>query len=606
MRTKPNPGSAGLLWEISRGSRALYLIAILFMLLSVFCSFLLPQAVRFVVDNVIGGEPVSDMPVIPALLSAFGGDIRPEALRGRLSLVGAAILSVAAFGAVCNFIYRQCLARGAEGMIKRLRDKLYEHIQHLPYKWHVGIQTGDVIQRCTSDVDVVQSFIFVQLIEIARTLVLVVFAYALLLPLNVPMSVASAAFLPVVFFYSVIFLRRASGRFLEADEAEGELLSIAQENFTGVRVVRAFGREKYETDRFDAQNRLFTDIWVSLGDTLSVYWGLGDLLTGLQMIVISVIGVHQAASGGITAGGFIVFLTYNAMIVWPVRGLGRILSEASKTGVSLVRLREILDAPREEDPEDALDTPPDGDIVFERVTFGYGGVPVLKDVSFTAARGQTLGILGATGSGKTTIAHLICRLYDLEPGCGSISIGGVDIRRFKRRSLRSHIGIVLQEPFLFSRTLRENVASLSERFSMEQIKSAATVSQIHADIEALERGYDTIVGERGVTLSGGQKQRVAIARAILREPPIMIFDDSLSAVDTETDARIRGALARGAKGATTLIIAHRVTSVANADKILVMDSGRIAEMGSPDELMAKNGVFRRIFDTQQSIDEETG
>ncbi len=606
MSVKSNKNPYRLLWTISKGSRALYLAAVLFMLLAVFCSFLLPQVVRFVVDNVVGGKPISDIPIIPWLLAAMGEGYRPEALRGRLLVVGVLVVAIAAFGGLCTFAYRQCLAMGAEGMIKRLRDTLYAHIQYLPYEWHTDIQTGDIIQRCTSDVDVVQSFIFVQLIEVARTVVLVVFAYALLLPLNVPMSLASMAFLPVIFLFSHAFLRQVSGRFLAADEAEGELLSIAQENFTGVRVVRAFGRERYEVDRFDAQNRLFTDLWVSLGNVLSVYWGLGDLLTGLQMVTICLVGTFQAAAGGITVGGFIVFLTYNAMIIWPVRGLGRVLSEASKTGVSLTRLQEILDAPQETDPDDALDGPEAllGDIAFDRVSFAYGDAPVLREVSFTVERGTTLGILGATGSGKTTVVHLLCRLYDLEPGCGVIRIGGVDIRRFKRAWLRANVGIVLQEPFLFSRTIRENMASLSPRYSMEQIRRAATISQIHDDIEEFAHGYDTVVGERGVTLSGGQKQRVAIARAILKEPPIMIFDDSLSAVDTETDARIREALAGRTKGVTTLIIAHRITSISAADKVIVMEAGRIVEMGTPAELMVKNGTYKRIYDMQQSMEEE--
>jgi ATP-binding cassette subfamily B protein len=494
-------------------------------------------------------------------------------------------------------------------MMKRLRDMLYSHIQFLPYEWHVAIQTGDIIQRCTSDVEVVRGFVSSQLTEIIRAVGLVVFAYGFLFPINSFMAFASLSFLPVILVYSFVFLRSSAERFLAADEAEGELLTIAQENFTGVRVVRAFGRERYEVDRFDRQNRRYAVLWMKLGETLSLYWGVGDLLTGLQMVSLCAVGVWQASTGGVTVGEFMVFLSYNSMIIWPVRGLGRVLSEASKTSVSLGRIREIMDAPAETEETGAeeIGFPEKCDIEFDGVTFSYGGAPVLRDLSFSVRSGTTFGILGAVGSGKTTVAHLICRLYDLAPGCGEVRIGGIDIRRFNRRSLRRHIGIVLQEPFLYSRTIRENVASLSKSHPMEKIREAASISQVGDAIESFAQGYDTVVGERGVTLSGGQKQRVAIARAIFQEPEIMIFDDSLSAVDTETDARIRAALAeriKRTKKTTAIIIAHRITSVSRADVVMVMDEGRIAETGSPEELMARGGVYRRIHDMQQSIDDD--
>lgn len=601
MRKKQSPKPFGLLLELLRGSRLLYIVALFFMILTVFLNFLLPQLIRFVVDNVIGGLPLAaDLPLLPLVVEGLE---ETAILRRNLFWVGWMVALVAILHGVCSFIYNKTLAMGAEGMIRRLRDRLYRHIQHLPYSWHVKIMTGDIIQRCTSDVDVVRNFVANQLLEMIRTVVLVVLAYSLLFPINTQMALASFAFLPVVFLYSFLFLKKVSHRFLAADEAEGALLSIAQENFTGVRVVRAFGRERYEVDRFDKQNHRFADLWMHLGTLLSSYWGLGDIVTGLQMITICGVGVFEAMHGRITVGEFIVFLTYNSMTIWPVRGLGRILSEASKTGVSLGRLQEILHVPAEEDPPTALENPVQGDIAFDNVSFAYEDQPVLRNISFTVKEGSTLGILGTTGSGKTTVAHLLCRLYDLPEGQGKITIGGIDIADYKRQWLRQNVGIVLQEPFLYSRTIRDNVAALSTRYSMDQIREATRVSCIDDAITEFSHGYKTVVGERGVTLSGGQKQRVAIARALLKDPPILIFDDSLSAVDTETDARIREGLAARTQGVTTLIIAHRISSVVTADQIIVMDDGRIEEAGSPEQLMQQGGIYRRLYDMQKGTDD---
>ncbi|GHV27403.1 ABC transporter permease [Synergistales bacterium] len=599
-----------LILSFSVGSRRFYAAAFVFMLLSVYLGFLLPQAVGFAVDSVIGGRaPESSfMPAIIKFMPSVGeGDIRV------LSRAGIFTVLMAALGGVCSFLWHRSVAVGSEKMVKSLRDALYSHIQYLPYEWHSGVQTGDIIQRCTSDVSIVSLFVATQITEIVRSVALVVFAYAMLLPLNAPMTAISFAFLPVILFYSLIFLRKASERFLAADEAEGKLLSIAQENFTGVRVVRAFGRERFELDKFSAQNSYFADLWMRLGELLSTYWGFGDLLVGLQTVTLCVAGAWQASLGEMTVGEFMIFLSYNGMIIWPIRGLGRVLSDASKAGVSLKRLREILDAPLETDiyidndndnsgAKDAA-APLRGDIVFDHVSFAYEDTPVLKDISFTVKEGTTVGILGHAGSGKSTIAQLICRLYDLEEGCGVINVGGADIRNLSRSRLRRNIGIVMQEPFLYSRTIRENISSLREA-PLERIKEAASLAKADEAIESFAEGYETVVGERGVTLSGGQKQRVAIARAVLNRPPIMIFDDSLSAVDSETDARIREGIAALMGSSTIIIIAHRITSVSRADYIIVMEQGRIAEAGSVRELLERGGIYKRIYDLQGSDEDE--
>ena len=420
--------------------------------------------------------------------------------------------------------------------------------------------------------------------------------------MNLRLSLISALFIPIVGLSSGVFYRKISGRFQAADEAEGDLTTCAQENLTAVRVVRAFGRERYEDEKFNAKNQRFSQLWIRLGKLLSVYWASGTLLTCLQVMVIVVTGACECVAGRMTLGTFVAFVTYNEALSWPVRSLGRVLSDMSKAGVSMDRVGYILNAREEQDAPDAVDAA-DGDIVFDHVTFGYQGQPVLRDVSFTIRKGETFAILGGTGSGKSTLVHLLDRLYDLPEGSGTITIGGVDIRHMKRKSLRRQIGLVLQEPFLFSQTVGENICAVRPDAENEAMRRAAAIACVDEAISTFPQGYDTVVGERGVTLSGGQKQRVAIARMLMQQAPIMVFDDSLSAVDAETDAKIRTALRDTLHSATVLLISHRVTTLMQADRILVLDGGRVSALGTHRELIQQPGIYRDIYDIQMRSDD---
>ena len=317
-----------------------------------------------------------------------------------------------------------------------------------------------------------------------------------------------------------------------------------------------------------------------------------------------VLGTVSCVNGNLTAGEFVSFSLYNTMLIGPVRRLGRIISEMSKAGVSIDRLGEVLEAAVEQDAPDAAEAPMDRDIAFENVSFRYGedGPDVLENVSFTVPAGKSFGILGGTGSGKSSLLLLLCRLY--APAEGRITVGGVDIADMPARYVRENIGVVLQEPFLFSRSVQENIGICGA--SDAEIRAAAVTACVDGDIARFSQGYDTMVGERGVSLSGGQKQRVAIARMLTKKTPVIVFDDSLSAVDTETDEKIRSALDRDLGGATKIIISHRITTLLDCDSILVLDKGRVSQLGSPRELLARPGIFRRIYDMQMSIGEEEG
>ena len=573
----------GLILHFLRGNVHLFVIALVFSMLNTVFNALTPQIIRVTVDSIIGGAPVA----IPDFLKGR----LPEGIfagRGMAALLWAAgaVLAVSILSGLSMYLSRMGLAKGTENFLKALRDRLFEHIQKLPFAWHVQHQTGEIIQRCTSDVDVIRNFVCNQLLEVIRTVFLIGLYMSIMFTMNVKISLIALCFIPVVAAYSGIFS------------------STVQENLTGVRVVRAFGREAFEIERFDEKNNHFANLWIRLGRLMSTYWGIGDLMTGLQILCVLCAGVITAVNGEITLGEFLVFVSYNASLVWPVRGLGRILSDMSKAGVSIDRVGYILEAEEEEDPPQAKRPPMDQEIRFEHVTFCYEGQkPVLDDVTFTIPAGKTFAILGSTGSGKSTLMHLLDRLYDLPEGSGRITIGGVELREISRSYLRGKVGIVLQEPFLFSRTIAENIRATRPGASLEEIRAAAGIACVDGAISGFSSGYDTIVGERGVTLSGGQKQRVAIARMLMQQAPVMIFDDSLSAVDAETDAAIRRELHNKLGNATVILISHRITTLMQADEILVLDGGRVMQQGTHEELIAQEGIYRSIYEIQMNSDD---
>ncbi len=593
-------GKAKLVVRYLRPVAWLFALGLLMSLFSQVFNALIPQIVRVTVDSVLGTEK-------PQLPAALAGALPIETLRAdpAMALVWAAgaVVLFAVLRGFAIFGQRLFLARGSEGFVKGIRDELFSHIQRLPFAWHTAHQTGEMIQRCTSDVEVVRTFVCTQLVEVIRTVILVaVYLYAMF-SMNVKLSLVSLAFIPVVALSSGRFYGRIAARFKVADEAEGELTTMVQENLTGVRVVRAFGRESFELGKFNEKNDRFSELWIKLGRVLAVYWASGTLLTCLQVMVILILGVVEAVRGELTLGGFLAFVSYNSTLAWPVRSLGRVLADMSKAGVSMDRVAYILRAEEERELPGAAEAPMDGDIVFSHVSFGYEGQEVLRDVSFTVPAGSTFAILGGTGSGKSTLVHLLDRLYDLGEGQGEITIGGRDIRLIERGYLRRNIGLVLQEPFLFSRTIRENIAAPRPGAAEAEIRRAAAIACVDEAVTEFPDGYDTLVGERGVTLSGGQKQRVAIARMLISGAPVMVFDDSLSAVDSETDAKIRAALRESLGRATVILISHRITTLMQAERILVLENGQVSDIGTHEELISRPGIYREIYDIQMSSDD---
>ena len=597
-RKKPN---VRLLWQFLKGAKRYFAVSILAAGITALADMLQPQIIRAAVDCAIGGEEGD----FPAFVMDFVDSIGGFAYLGQnLWIMALAVIIVAVFQVASQYTFRVFNTKASETLVKSMRDQLFSHIQRLPFSWHMGNRTGDIIQRCTSDIDTTKNFLSEQLTSIFRILLLLVLSISFMVSMHPLLTLIALIPTPLIIIYSFRFHKKVHDGFMDCDENEGKLSAMAQENLTGVRVVRAFGRERSEIDKFQKQNDHYTALWEKMAKVLSRFWSISDILSGIQVMLVVICGAWFCINGSLNEGEYIAFIAYNSQMVWPIRQLGRMISEMSKAGVSIDRVAYIMDSPVEQDEPDAEDAPMDGDICFDHVSFGYDNSPeILHDISFTVKAGTTLGILGGTGSGKSTLMLLLDKLYLLREDGGKITIGGTDIRKIRTADLRRNIGMVLQEPFLFSRTIAENIGIASPELDMEAIRSAAAAAALDETICSFASGYETMVGERGVTLSGGQKQRAAIARMLTGDNPIMIFDDSLSAVDTQTDARIRQAITQRFGKATVFLISHRITTLSAADHIIVLDRGRIAEQGTHEELKTAGGIYQKIYETQSGSQE---
>lgn len=578
-----------------------FLWALIATIMMVIIGFLTPLLLSEIVDSILGSEPFTMPDFLMNPINALGGR---DFLRQNLWIPALALILMNIVNGVFTFIKGRSSAIASENIARKLRNDLYRHLQHLPFAYHVKAQAGELIQRCTSDVDTIRRFLAVQVMEVVNTVLMVVIAMSILLPRSVPITLYSLILVPPLFCFATWFFKMVHKSFEVADEADGVLNAVLQENLSGVRVVRAFGQQEREVEKFDRVNNDLRKKNLRLNELLAIYWGGGDAISMTQTLLTLVVCIIYACNGWITVGTLIVFTSTLGMLLFPIRQLGRTLSDAGKAMVSMKRVQAILHEEAEPDEPNALKPDLHGDIVFDHVSFAYpdDNVPVLRDVSFTIPAGKTAAVLGGTGSGKSTMMYLLQRLYT--PTSGKITIGGVDIQQIDRKYLRAHVGLILQEPFLYSKSIRENVGITAPEQEAERIEHAADIASASGFIAKADKGWETVVGERGVTLSGGQKQRIAIARTLLKDNNILIFDDSLSAVDTETDAQIRAALRHEQKDVTTLIISHRVTTLSQADLILVLENGQITQHGTHAELCSQPGLYQRINSIQNALEEE--
>lgn len=589
-----------LLWKFMKGYRLLYIGAVASIGLATLFSTIVPLVIRMVIDSIIGSKPMEIPGWTIGYIEKIGGR---ETLVRNLWICGLAIVVLTVLNGLFLYLKGRWSAVASESIAKNIRNNLFGHLQELTYNEHVKAKTGDLVQRCTSDVETVRRFLAVQFVEIGRALFMVSMVSWIMFSLDAGLALVSMAIIPVIFTFAVVFFIKMKNIFQKFDEAEGRVTTVLQENLTGARVVRAFARQSYEVDKFEEKNFEFRDLGLKMMRLFAFYWSSSDLLCLLQIGAILVLGSYWAVLGKISIGTLMVFTTYEGMLLWPVRQLGQILTDMGKSFVSAGRIQEILDIPKEDMDEEGLKPRIKGEVEFRNVSFSYGGEgELLKNISFHVKRGQTVSVMGPTGSGKTSLVNLLLRLYEYNGG--SIKVDGIELNRINKDWLRKNVGMVAQEPFLYSRTIMENISLARDGAQATEVFEAAGIAAVHDVIQGFDKGYDTLVGERGVTLSGGQKQRVTIARTLINDYSILIFDDSLSAVDTETDAQIRKALKERSRDVTTFIISHRIATVSESDLILVLDRGELVQSGTHEELIVQPGLYRRIWDIQNALEND--
>ena len=570
------------LWDLTHGQRARYAASLGALFAGIGLSLLVPLATRRAIDDVVLGE----------------------APRWWLGAAAAVIVALSILSAMCMYAKGRWVAEASHGIARRVRMRLYDHLQHLPCPYFDSAESGDLVQRCTSDVETLRVFLSMQVVQIGRAVLMLAILVPLLAALDLRMTAASLGVIPFIIVYSTWFFGRVKRLYRCADESEGAMTSVLQENLTGIRVARAFGRERFEIARFAAKAAAFRDDSFAVSRLMARYWGVSDALCMTQVGAVLLTGGAWVIDGSLSVGTYFAFVSYINMLVWPIRQLGRILTDLGKAVVAMGRIEEILEVARESSdgrPLPAAKQP--GRIVVRNLSFAHGdGTQTLSELSFAVEPGETLAIVGPSGSGKSTLMHLLVRLYDYREG--TVLLDGRELRSIARSSVRRRVCAALQDPFLFSRTIGANVRFGREGASEGEMIEAAETACIHDSIQGFEEGYQTMVGERGVTLSGGQRQRVALSRALLADPDVLILDDALSAVDAKTEERIRTALTERRGRRTTLIIAHRLSTLAHADRILVLSHGRVCQLGTHDQLVADPGPYSRLWGLQTTLEDE--
>lgn len=558
-----------------------------------------PQFIKYIFDNVLDQNDAVN--TLPSVLINFFNSFDPikciivvgislvifQILRGGLMLL--------------NGYLKGCYA---EGIAQNMRNNLFKHIGNLSFSYHNNVDSGDLIQRCTSDIETIKSFLSNQLPQILYIFASLISGAIQMASINVGIMLITFCVIPINFIASFIYFKYVSRKFDEIEKVEANMITCIEENVNGARVVKAFAREKEEIEKFDEKNANYKDEVEHLNKAMAYFWGFSDGITILQYAVTIGYCIFLAEKNLVGVGDIVVCISYISMLVYPIRSLGRIIGDFGKSVVAAKRVDEILSKDDEYVINGTLKPEIKGNISFKNVSFKFDDADseLLNNVSFDIKQGETIALVGKTGCGKSTIVHILERM--LEYISGSILVDGVELKDIDKKHLRNNIGIVLQDPFLYNKSIMENVRISSPNKSKDDVYRAAEMAHIHNDILNFDKKYETLVGEKGVTLSGGQKQRLAIARMLILNKPVIIFDDSLSAVDTETDASIRNSIKKHSTETTTIIITHRITTAKEADKIIVLENGCVADIGTHEELASRDGLYASLWKIQGALEEE--
>lgn len=583
-------------WSLMGGFRARFLLAMLAMLMATGFRFLVPLVASGTIDFALGGGNGSSR-VVEWMQRFFTA----EALRAHLWGAAMVMVGLTMASGAFSFLKGKWAAEASEGIARKLKDRLFHHLQKLPIRFYDRSETGDLVQRCTSDVETFRMALNNQVVEVSHAFILLLTAIPLMVLLHPLMAASSFILIVPLVLFGYIYFKKVRHLFQRFDETEGRVTSVVQENLTGLRVVRAFSRQEHEIEKFSGPNRDYRDLGLRLIRLMAVYWSVSDFMALLQNAVVLGLGIHLISIGEISVGTLFAFIMLLNFILWPVRQMGRTLTDLGKTVVAVGRIQDILESPAEGRHGKLRPPVIRGHIEAQNLSFSHiPGQVALEDLSFVVEPGQTLAVVGPSGAGKSTLLHLLLRLYDVD--AGSLRLDGVDMRELDRQWCRRQFATVMQEPFLFSKTLKENIRLGNPAAPMREVTRVAEMASIHETIDRFPSGYDTLVGERGVTLSGGQRQRVALARALLQDAPVLLLDDALSAVDTETEEWILASLKKRHGKMTTIVIAHRLSTLAHADKVIVLDRGRIVQAGTHDDLCRAEGLYRRLWEIQNRME----